>query len=154
MMMLREPVVHGNLWWTTPCCRIASSCKQNSFRYYKAFIVGRMHADWCSTHHRGSPKLEYNCPPSPNPRKKENQPKSSHVHLPTFWSLLCLQGPYTKPHNPPLLASIVPRPSSNLFGVSPQEIESRDPLSRAWSRTGCPVADVPWVQELRFDDTL
>ena len=38
-------------------------------------------------------KLEYDCPPSPNQRKKEHQPKSSHINIPTVWSL-----PYKDPY--------------------------------------------------------
>ena len=33
-------------------------------------------------------KLENDCPPSPHQRKKDNQPKPSHIHISTFWSLL------------------------------------------------------------------
>ena len=33
-------------------------------------------------------ELEYAHPPYPQPRKKENQHKTSQIHIPTFWSLL------------------------------------------------------------------
>ena len=33
-------------------------------------------------------KLEHNCPPTPKPKKEENQHKSSQIHIKTFWSLL------------------------------------------------------------------
>ena len=33
-------------------------------------------------------KLEHDRPPAPNQRKKDDQHKSSYIHVPTVWSLL------------------------------------------------------------------
>ena len=41
-----------------------------------------------TAHRVQAKKLEYDYPPYPNPRKKENQHKTSQIHIPTFWSLL------------------------------------------------------------------
>ena len=35
-------------------------------------------------------KLEYECPPTQSLEKKDNQPKSSQIHIQTFWSLPCV----------------------------------------------------------------
>ena len=40
------------------------------------------------SHTEEARKLERDQPPTPNQRQKEDQLKSSYIHLPTFWSLL------------------------------------------------------------------
>ena len=62
-----------------------------SRRPYGSFSGGP--GDWacngpCNT--AEARKLEYDCPPSPSQRKKENQPKRSQSHVPTFGRLLRL----------------------------------------------------------------
>ena len=54
-----------------------------------------VHAKPCTVE---ATKLEHDPPPTPNPKKKENQHKSSYIYVPTFWSLQST----IKPHSPKL----------------------------------------------------